>query len=95
MSAEYDAPTGIRVSPLVTRTHVLSGATVDDSGASGPEGRRSCTVTDSEVVPGFNTSISDDPPWVSWLCGMTQCDSGRANPVTKESPAVGAGKSWS
>ena len=64
----------------------MPGATVPE-GASGPEARRRCTVTDSGAVPGLKTSISEEPPVTSWLWGIDQCDSGRAPPARGPGPA--------
>ena len=52
MSAEYVEPSGIRVCALVFSTHVEPGSTLPASGASGPEPRRTRTVTSSVVGPG-------------------------------------------
>ena len=83
----YEAPAGIRVWVLVVNTHVDAGATWALKGANGPEGRRNCTVTASGVVPGFSTSISDEPPPVSRDSGMVQPCSGAAAPGTIHRPA--------
>lgn len=65
----------------------MPGATLSLSGASGPEARRRCTVTDSGAVPGLKTSISEEPPVTSWPWGNVHCDWGCAAPVTRASPA--------
>ncbi len=76
----------MRVCLLVWSTQVAPGATVSLSGASGPDGRRRCTVTDSGEPPGLKMSISLEAPAASCAWGMNHRGSGAAEPGTTARP---------
>src|SRR3984957_14276465 len=65
---------------------VVPGRIFCVTGASAPDGRRKRTVTDSDVVPGLNTSISVEAPGTSWAWGMAQCGWAAIAPGTSDTP---------